>query len=569
MPAQPKPLPQGDFNKTSILETVAGADGGVNSYVQPYYLEENQLSYLKNADLDVPGLRRKRYGCQAEGGATTSTPQGMGVWRAEKGTRHILAAWDGAIYHSTGDLSWTDVVPGNSQISLVPSFYNLIQGSGYWTTSGVTLLDYIIFANGVDYWTGATLPALYMVQEENGYFTNNASLCPRAMTWWQGRLWLGNLTSDDFGPNTLLWSDLWDGTTFNTNNYISVDEVSGDEIMAIAPTRGTQPRLYIFKKHRIYALDVVWGDGVYVPATENTLDTQNSRLSIVSEDVGCVAPKTIVYTSGSGDSDVFFLAADGVRSLRRVEQDVAGGAGEPISSPVQDVIDRINWAAVLGAVATIFDHKLFLSIPVDGETTNNTMLVFDLTKKIWVGEYSLGVKDMLAWDYNNQAVKLYGQWPVQTTETLSGIGATAAAHVFQLLAEDSYYDPSLTSIEYEEQTKSFVFGDFGVKKRWDYLEVMFEPATTNATVSIAVKVDEGDWTTLENIAVTPHYEYPVLPAKLPWNLETAAAQIEYLHGLHDAPPGRRIQYKFTTSSPARLGIRLLRTKAWHYPEKWE
>ncbi len=282
-----------------------------------------------------------------------------------------------------------------------------------------------------------------------------------------------------------------------------------------------------------------------------------------------MAPKTIVYTSGSGEADVFFLAADGYRSLRRVEQDVAGGAGEAISEPVKDVIDRINWASVERAVATIYDHKIFLSIPVDGSSVNNATLVFDLIKKVWVGEHTLGPRDSIAWDFSDQDQRLYLQWPYETTETLSGVGATSVHHVFHALASDQYYDPSLTSIEYEEHSKSFVFGDFGVLKRWDLVEFMLEPATTDATLSAYAKVDEQNWMLMDYLSIQPVFEYPVLPAALPWDFEQKGPQIVRLGSLIDFPPGRRLQFRLTTDSPTTFGVRLLRTKAWHYPEKWE
>lgn len=559
----------GDWNQPSQLEGFLDHSGGVRSNVEPYYLEENQLAYLKNGDLDQFGVRRKRLGVDAYGGAGT-VPAGIGSWYPffSDPQKYLVGVWDGQVYRSVIDRQWNRI--SETSISLVGStLYNIVEGQCteyHPAPTDVTLTHNSLFLAAAYPWTGVTQPPLYVVQSDGD--STQLSLCPRAIAWWQGRLWMFNFTQADFGPSTLMWSSILDGWEIDTTNNIEINADDGDEGMAIVPARGSTPRLYLFKKHKIYALDVVWGSGVYIPSSENSLDTTNSRLLLISEDIGCVAPKTVVYTAGSEDSDVFFLAADGFRSLKRVEQDVAGGAGLPISEPIQDVFDRLNWAYAHVAVATVYDHKIFLSIPVDGSTTNNLTVVFDLINKRWVGEHNWGVQDSEAHVDANNEMQLWFQWGVTTGETLAALGYTAAAHVFQGLASGQYYDPSTASIEYEEQTRTYFFKDLGSKKRWNWVEYLFEPATTTATVSIYAKIDELDWALVARKTLTPNYEYPILPARLPWNFEQDARQVERI-GLQDAPAGQRIQLKLECSTPAAFGIRNIRLAAWPYPEQWE
>jgi hypothetical protein len=566
MPATPREPPRGDLEKVPILEAIAGYDGGVNSHVEPYYLEENQASYLKNANLDTPGLRQKRLGSQTIGGAS-GTPKGLGFFLGNDKVAHLMGVWGTDLYETSGDYTWDQLNP-TSSISIADGFYSLAECQFYvydGAPPATNLHEAIALWSHKPY-TNQTYPELQFVTKDGDHATFGASISPAACVWWQGRLWAGNYNR---GESSLAWSNLWDALAWDTdNNYVDIDRESGDKITALVPTRGTQPRLYIFKEHHVYALDVVWGSGVYVPTTENTLDTSNSRLVSVSEDKGCVAPKTIVYTSGSGQSDVFFLANDGYRSLRRVEQDVAGGAGEPISQPIKDVIDRINWEYACLATATVYDHKIFLSLPVDGSTQNNITVVFDLVDKVWVSEYSWEVVDSEHTELNSAGDKMYYMYPYTTTETLPSLGATSMNHVFQALVSGVYHDPSLTAYEYEEQTKSFVFGDFGTKKRWDWLEMLMQPATSNVTLVTYAKVDEFDWAVIDYADVAPIMDYPVLPAALPWDFEQQQPQ-RYRINLQELPPGQRIQFKFTTGTPASFGMRLLRTQATHYPEKWE
>jgi hypothetical protein len=566
MPATPREPPQGDLNKLPILESVAGYDGGVRSHPEPYYLEETEAAYLKNINMDTPGLRKKRLGCQTIGGVL-ATPAGLGEYVDPDGTHQLAGVWGTDLYRSSGDYTWNKLNP-TSSVSLADSFWHIKEGQGYVAIGApaATILCPLLLAWGSEPYTNATYPQLQLINQLGSCATFISDVSPRAATWWQGRAWAGNW---DKGRSNIGWSNLWDASTWDTAaNNIDIDRDTGDQIMALVPTRGERPRLYIFKEHHIYALDVVWGSGVYIPETENSLDTTNSRLTLISEDKGCVAPKTVVYTSGSGQSDVFFLADDGYRSLRRVEQDVAGGAGEAISEPIRDVMDRINWSAASKAVAVVHDHKIFLSIPVDGSTSNNLTVVFDLIDKVWVSEYDWTVTDSVVQNLNEAGELMYYMYPHETTETLPSLGATSVNHVFQGLVSGVYHDPSLTAYAYEEQTKAFVYGDFGRKKRWDWLEMLMLPATSNITLLTYAKVDELEWALIDTADVAAIQDYPLLPAQLPWDFEQQLPQL-YRLNLHELPPGQRIQFKFVTNTPASFGMRLLRSQATHYPEKWE
>lgn len=559
MPSPQGPI-QGDWNQQPATEAFQDASGGVISKVEPYYIGENNLAYLKNGNLDTDGVRKKRYGCKTLSAPGVS-PSGIGRWIKDDRTKHMVGVWGTDVYTSTGNYTWTKA-NDQSTISLTSCLYGIEQGR-IDKSGDVSAL----FLYGVEPWSGVTMADLVIVPED-GEATMNASFCPRALTWWQGRLWMGNLSNPDLTPTTLLWSNIFDGWDIDPSNTIEIDAAEGDEIMALVPARGSVPRLYIFKRDSVHALDVVWGSGVYIPSTENTIDTTASQLHLVTEKVGCVAPKTIVYTSGSGKSDIFFLARDGFRSIQRVEQDVAGGAGQAISEPIDDVIQRINWSVVETATATIYDHKVFLSIPVDGATTNNLTIIFDLVRKVWVGENDWDIRDAHTFDLTSAEDKLFLQWEFQTAETLTGLGATSVSHVFQGLSSDSFYDPSLTSITFEEHSRAFLFGSFTQKKRWNSMEVIYEPATTTVSLSLYVKVDEQEWVLVDTRSIDVNYEYPILPAALPWNFEQQGPQIER-YNLMDVPPGKRIQLKFTTDSPAAFGIRMNWLNAWPYVEQWE
>jgi len=536
---------QNDFDQEPMVEVWVDTDGGVDGHNEAFYLKPNQCAYLKNAELDALGRRKRRTGMfsySSPGGE----PQGLDVYRIER-AQYMYGIWDKWLYRSAGlgTYGWTPY-PSNTaatQISLVDASYKIVQGR---VTHGGGV-DNAAFICGVHPYTNTTYPALAYVPDNWGYATMNVSFAPRDMVWYQGRLWLLDQVYK------LRWSNILDGGTIDTSNYIDVNPNDGDEGMALAPTRGDNARLYIFKRGSIYALDIVWDGGAYIPTTENALDTTSSRLSIVSSEVGCVAPKTIVYSSGSQRSDIFFLAGDGYRSLLRVEQDVAGGAGEPISVPVQDVIDRIYWAKAHLAHAAVWDRKIFLSLPVDFSDTCNITLVYDLEKKAWVGEYDWQLIDSAVYAEIGSADKLVSQWAEHVSHTYY-TQATATTHVFQLLYPDIHYDPAGAAIEYQELTREFVHQDMGRVKRWDWAELRFLEAYTNMTVTVEARVDRGAWSTISSGQITGD-------ATTGYCVET--------YNLTDLEPGQRIQLRVTCDDINPFAIQSTRVAAWLYPYTWE
>ncbi len=556
----------GDWDRRPDPESQVDVSGGVHSAVEPFFVQATQVSYWKNVNLNTLGLRAKRYGCYSLG-TPGQNPRGMGTWVTDNLNRYLLAVSGSQIYRSIGDMSWADVI-GSAYSLAGADLVDLVTGRCLWVdASGVTLSRATLFAHTYEHASEATYAPILAIAEGGG-ITMNVSLCPRALTWWQGRLWAGNLSVPDFGPDTLIWSNIGNGLVFGMTNNIEVDARKGDEIVAIIPPRSSEPRLYIFKRNSIYAFDVVWGSGTVIPTTENSIDTSNSKLIAISTNRGCVAPKTIVYGSGSTKADIFFLSADGLRSLQRVEQDVAGGAGEPISKPIQDVIDRINWGFVQRAYANVHDNKLFLGLPLDGEEYPHTEFVFDLERKIWIGEYPLAGVSAVEWDLTGAASKMYLQCVHLTTETLAGTNATSGNHIFECFRSGCFYDASLTPVEFVESTRGFTFGNYGVKKRWSWLELLLQPATTTATISIYTKIDELDWALLTQVAITPDYEPPRLPQMLPWNFSQPKPQRLKLN-MQDLVPGQQVQIKTVADCLSTFGVRAVRLTAWPYPESWE
>ena len=549
------------------IEAAIDVTGGVVSNVQPFYLEKNQMYYFKNVSLDQLGARVRRAGCSSYGVGGVECG-GLAPWVYKDSTRYLVGYWDNDIYTTTGDYEWTK---GNDAgVSIVTN--HILHGTFgqiYNDTTTATFTSTALFTHSV-YPSSAdpTLSALSILTE-NGQGTLQASMHPRSVEWWQGRLWAGGFAEPELGPDTIVWSTILNGWDFDLSNTVMIDANKGDEIMKILPTRSEKPRMYVFKRHSIHAFDVVWTGGAQIPTAENTIDAINSKTVILTNEIGTIAPNSVVYASGAGKSDVFFLSRDGVRSLDRVEQDTAGGVGPPLSEPIQDIIDRIHWAYADKATSAVYDHKLYMGIPVDGSTENNATIVYDLLKKRWVGEYTLEPRDMIVYNFNNEGEKLLGAWEHSTSEQVGDtLEYTAGAHLFHFLDPTSQKDPSDTSYVYEEQTKAYTFGNMGAKKRWNWVDIECTPTSTTITVTVSYKLDDQAYQPLASFDVEPSLVYPLLPSNLPWDF-TNAERVQKRLSLMDIDIGQTIQLKLWTDSPASFGTRTTRISAWPLHEAWE
>lgn len=84
-------------------------------------------------------------------------------------------------------------------------------------------------------------------------------------------------------------------------------------------------------------------------------------------------------------TDIFFLAPNGVTTIKQAFDNKLKGVAETLSEPIQPLIDRISWRAVEGAVGAYWGDKYYLGVPLDGSSTNNAVLVYDCLKKRWCG----------------------------------------------------------------------------------------------------------------------------------------------------------------------------------------
>ena len=187
-----------------------------------------------------------------------------------------------------------------------------------------------------------------------------------------------------------------DGNTFQVSHYLkddtwssldmfSINDGGNDRLVALTPW--TLNEFVVFMRNSIFYANV--GVGAYQigdPAQES-----DSYVKSLATDIGCIAKKSVVQAGGG----IFFLSDNGVYVANPAS---AGSAGtnastpegmrlltlsEPLSSPISDVIERINYNYVDKAVATYFENRYYLAVPLDSSTVNNAVLVYNFVNKAW------------------------------------------------------------------------------------------------------------------------------------------------------------------------------------------
>lgn len=303
--------------------------------------------------------------------------------------------------------------------------------------------------------------------------------------------------------NTLYASDILDASVWDSSNSIIVNADDGDEITAIV--QFYQNRVVVFKKRRVFQVTIPFD------ATSGA----DWIVELISSNVGCVAEQTAVQVN----SDIFFLADDGIRSLVRSASDDFTTVGLPISEVIKDEIQAINTAEVGIAAALFYDNRYFLAIPTGSNDYNDTLLVYNTTLQAFEGVWSPQVMQFTLSNYSNEGVRAIGK-------STTGI----------LLKYNGHKNPSQTTSEdykdagsfYESyvRTKDFDFGDPFAEKHGSHFEAVFDDSnSTDVTISIQRDTDTSDIDVQPNINVaSAKLTLPfVLPAILPTSVRKRIA----------------------------------------------
>lgn len=544
-------------NDPLLVEQATDISGGSQDFGATHLIPPGKTNLLINIETTFDGQRQKRQGVLARGTVGgTGRPNGLFAFEDKsRGFKHLVAQSDTKLWSTDG--TTLSLTPRATAASLYNTQHYAVQGQG------ATNVASLFISSCVPYSANTSLPYdKLFVLDRNWAYTQVSLAWPRAITWYQKRLWTWNDSLN--GQDVLAWSNVLDGRNFSNGQTLQVDPEGGDPGTALVPLRGDTPRMLLFKERSVHLLDIYWDTDGYYPSAANVLDYANgAKLRPVVTDTGCVATRGLTWVPGLQGGDVLFLSREGVRSLNRSTTDAQGGAGLPLSWPIQKQIDRINWAKADQAQAAFWNGIAYFAVPVDGAENNNYVIAHNVARNSWY---------FLDWEANSfvqsqvdTARKFF--FLGQTTKTDGQSTYSLGHHIYETFRGS--VDPGQAAIIYEEQTRGFTFsqGDdpaegLRQKKLWRWLEIRARGAATSATLTVQYKVDdESAWHDFRNFSVDPSDAFPVLPTPLPFVFDSGKIIRKNL-SLHNVVPGHKIQFRFRDStSYGRIDILELNVRA--------
>jgi len=180
---------------------------------------------------------------------------------------------------------------------------------------------------------------------------------------------------------------LRDNDTVSVSNYLNyndwdavdaftINNGTNDQIIGVSPW--TLNEFLVFMRGSIFYIGV--GSNRYASGDGLSSD---SYVRTLATDIGCSARKSVVQAGGG----VFFLSDNGVYFLQPQPASADSmkllSMADPISAPIDDVIQRINNTYAYRSVATYWNNRYYIAVPIDGSTDNNAVLVFNFILKQW------------------------------------------------------------------------------------------------------------------------------------------------------------------------------------------
>lgn len=343
-----------------LFDATGSFSGGMDSVAAPRLLQDVTSSELINVDIDRTGTAITRRGTAS-----------LSLAELQEGSASV----QGAAYFNTL-LHDKIVVAKNRKIF----YFDAASGSGSWTQEGSSTLtssssddvyfaqleDKLFFCDGnsaLKYFDGASVKTI----------PTSAGAPPkiRLIASHTSRLF----AVSDIEPDTIYASDLLDAegtSSWSVSQTIRIGG-DGDPITAIFPWTGF--RLLAFKRNATYVIN----------ADPSAASIADWSIEAIDRSVGCVAPKSLAQVG----ADVYWLALDGVRTLRRTLAGTEQEISEPISRPIDTIIQTINYNHIQKSAGFFYQNRYFLSIPTENSVSPNETIVWNTGFKSWSGRWTM------------------------------------------------------------------------------------------------------------------------------------------------------------------------------------
>jgi hypothetical protein len=175
-----------------------------------------------------------------------------------------------------------------------------------------------------------------------------------------------------YGDYQMLVSDILSEQCDTTLNNFIINTGGNDSIVGVLPW--VQDQFLVFMTKSIYVVYVETDNF----ATDSPPGAQSST-TVVTTEIGCLARRSIV----SAGQFVFFLSANGVHMLTPQLDLKLLGNTLPLSEPIADFFDTVNYDTVQNSVATYFNNRFYIAMPTGTATRNDKILVYNTLNQNW------------------------------------------------------------------------------------------------------------------------------------------------------------------------------------------
>lgn len=495
-----------------LYDEVQAFTGGQNSRMRSNLLGEFEFAAAENMDVGAFGSLRTRRGTERVGDMLPAEVVGL-IYHETTSSDSLVAVAGGKLYQSSGS-TWTEVL-GYQSVQNVPVNAAELGGKLYLTdgTSNMQMLENSIVT---DLGVGGNLPphCHYLVAHTSRLFA----------------------AGDDSNPDTLYVSDILDGTYWDKGSWsLQVGIAEGGRITGLSPWYNSN--LVVFRENSIHVINA---DPTAKSAADWTISQVDSR-------IGCVADRSAVQVG----ADVFFLARDGVRSLKRIFEGNNHATSQPLSTKVEDLIERINWGYAHESCATFWNNRYLLAVPVDGATYPNMVIVFNTLTQSWSGFWTGWAPRIFAVSRFGGVARLcMGQHGGAVSHWLDSIPDTSEDASAFLDDGESY--PSSVEL------RSFVFNERLSPKQASHLEVEFY--RSRAQVDVWASPDLQGWQKLNEDSIETLVTGFQLPLTLPVSFPSQAP-VRYRKNLLSHGSFHELSLK-VSADEGKVGLRSVKATAY-------
>jgi hypothetical protein len=373
---------------------------GLNSRDNPSALPAGIVSQSQNFRMDR-GVATVRKGMQRKtiGALIGQTIYGIDTYINSTGQEIVICVVTNGLYSY------------NPQTETLSAKVNFPAGETITTQDGcdvVAAIDYVYISRGFSKrplrWDlNVTIIALPTSPSSGHKFPN----CTGLLYYANRMIALGKYhaeTNTLRNYDTISVSNFLDFQEWDAVDAFTINNGSNDQVVGVAPW--TLNEFLVFMRNSIFYINTggdryASGDGL----------SASSYIKTLATDIGCSARKSVVQAGGG----VFFLSDNGVYFLQpqpaSAESMKLLTMSDPISSPIDDVIQRINRTYAHRSVATYWNNRYYLAVPLDNSVDNNAILVYNFILRQWesVDTYPAGfdIFDFVVAKKDNQR-RLYG-----------------------------------------------------------------------------------------------------------------------------------------------------------------